>query len=292
MFTLPESLPKLIGYNYDRKSDKYNKYYKQINSTSFIDFKGLRALVDEMEAEDLDTSNRNAESMEVIVDTRDGLITWFKSTSFPTRIWSHIDLKEEKRTRDRKQVDAHWLVAIKEAFNELVPHGQFTVDQKYIKLKYDEMRKEIVRLEERYQSNRKELERVYNQEKEEKKKLFLIFELATKYNLLPVDEVSPCDIESHILSQDKYLDLAWSMERTRGDWSEGFYRVESALRRFEVVTPTDALIVADLQEIMDSDEQDGRVFRDTTYSYGTIYEYVENKELIADLNRISQYIDN
>lgn len=289
MLTLPETLPKLIGYNYDRKSEKYGKYYKLINSTSFIDFKGLRALVDQMETEDLDTSTRNAESMKVIVDTRDGLIAWFKSTSFPTRIWSHIDLKEEKRTRDRKQVDAHWLVGIKEAFNELVPHGQFTVDEKYIRLKYDEMRKEIVRLEERYQSHRRELEQMHNQEKEEKKKLFLVFELATKYNLLPADEVSPYDIESHILSQDKYLNLAWSMEQTRGDWSEGFWRVEDALKNFEITTPLDSVIYNELSEIMSSDEMDGRVFRDTTHDYDFIYQLVENKELEVDLRRISVY---
>lgn len=288
MFTLPESLPKLIGYNYDRKSEKYGKYYKLINS-NYIDFKGLRTLVDEMEAEDLAISIRNTETMKVIVDTQKQLIEWFKSVSFPTRIWSRIDLKEEKRTRDRKQVDAHWLVGIKEAFNELCPHGQFTVDEKYIKLKYDEMRKDIARLEERNDSVRKETIRLHNQEKEEKKKLFLIFELATKYNLLPADEQSPYDIERHILSQDKYLDLAWSMEQTRGDWSEGFWRVEEALEHFEITTPLDTVIYNELSEIMSSDESDGRVFRDIAHDYDFIYQLVENKELEADLRRISEY---
>lgn len=81
-------------------------------------------------------------------------------------------------------------------------------------------------------------------------------------------------------SKDKYLDLAIAGLQTRGDWSDGFYRVEAALKRFKIESNQDKDIAADLCGCMGSD--DGRVFRDTAWSYDKLFELVADKTLLAD----------
>ncbi|CAB4167922.1 hypothetical protein UFOVP860_66 [uncultured Caudovirales phage] len=82
--------------------------------------------------------------------------------------------------------------------------------------------------------------------------------------------------------RNKYLDLAIAGEQTRGDWSEGFYRVENALRRFTIESDRDKDIVADLCGCLRGDQDDGRIFRDTTWSYGKLFELVTDAQLLAD----------
>lgn len=81
-------------------------------------------------------------------------------------------------------------------------------------------------------------------------------------------------------SKDKYLDLAIAGLWTRGDWSDGFHRVEAALKRFTIESNQDKDIAADLCGCMGSD--DGRVFRDTTWSYDKLFDLVADKTLLAD----------
>lgn len=79
--------------------------------------------------------------------------------------------------------------------------------------------------------------------------------------------------------KSKYVDLAVAGEQTRGDWSEGFYRVEEALGRFTIESNRDKDIAADLlgciRRADDDGERDGRVFRDTIWSYSALYTLVE-----------------
>ena len=61
------------------------------------------------------------------------------------------------------------------------------------------------------------------------------------------------------------LDLAVAMAQTRGDWSEGPYRVRDAMDRFTIRDNEDKDIANDVLGCMD-DFEDGRVFRDTRWS--------------------------
>lgn len=88
------------------------------------------------------------------------------------------------------------------------------------------------------------------------------------------------DMLALLCSKNKYLDLGIAGEETRGDWSDGFYRVAEALRRFKIEDERDKEIVADLAGCMDS--EDGRVFRDTTWSYEALYEMVGDDQLVTD----------
>lgn len=91
---------------------------------------------------------------------------------------------------------------------------------------------------------------------------------------LPEDIEWPAVLEN-LRARSKYADLAVAGVQTRGDWSEGFYRVQDALGRFVVETDQDKNIAADLLGCVRADERDGRVFRDTTWNYDRLFELVE-----------------
>lgn len=97
---------------------------------------------------------------------------------------------------------------------------------------------------------------------------------------LPI-ESSWDDVLEHLRQKDQRLDLAIAMEQTRGDWSEGPYRVRGALDRFQIHTDQDKEIANDVASCL-YDFEDGRVFRDTTWSYGALYASVADKNLLAD----------
>lgn len=100
------------------------------------------------------------------------------------------------------------------------------------------------------------------------------------------------DLLEILRDNDKYLDLAVAMELTRCNWSEGFYRVRSALDRFKIETEEEKTIISDISECMYCD--DGRVFRDCEYNYSVLYDKV-NPEIMAiakelfELNVLEKY---
>ena len=112
--------------------------------------------------------------------------------------------------------------------------------------------------------------------------------LRVKYNV-SID-TSACEILSLICNQDKYLELAHAMQETRNDWSDGFYRVEDALAGFTVETDFDRALVEDLTKILDSGEDDGRVFRDCEYNYNVLFKMVST-ELSEDYVMANSLVD-
>lgn len=90
------------------------------------------------------------------------------------------------------------------------------------------------------------------------------------------------DILDALRKRDQRLDLACAMQLTRGDWSDGYYRVSDALDRFIVKTPEDAAIQTDILSCFNEDI-DGRVFRDTTWSYGALFAGAEDQQLSTDI---------
>lgn len=107
-------------------------------------------------------------------------------------------------------------------------------------------------------------------------------ELATlllRYSL-PIDSDWDAVLE-HLRSKDQRLDLAVAMQETRGDWSEGPYRVRDALNRFTIHTDEDKEIAADVASCL-YDFEDGRVFRDTAWSYSALYSSITDRQLVDD----------
>jgi hypothetical protein len=103
---------------------------------------------------------------------------------------------------------------------------------------------------------------------------------------LPI-ESTWSDVLQALRGRHQRLDLAVAMAQTRSDWSEGPYRVRGAMDRFTIRDNEDKDIANDVLGCMD-DFSDGRVFRDTRWSYDALFASVENRQLVADVQRAMQ----
>jgi len=112
--------------------------------------------------------------------------------------------------------------------------------------------------------------------------------IIAKYNL---DISSDFDeIFDKILSKHPYLTLAYAMLQTRNDWSDGFYRVESALSIFDRKTSRDKEIYEDISDCLGED--DGRVFRDIVWNYDSLFKIVkqESPDVYSDFEIMQNLI--
>lgn len=109
--------------------------------------------------------------------------------------------------------------------------------------------------------------------------------LLLRYNL-PL-ESSWSDVLEQLRGKDQRLDLAVAMSQTRGDWSEGCYRVEAAIGRFTIRNDEDKDVINDVLGCT-RDFEDGRVFRDTTWSYSALFASAQDQQLSADVQLAMQ----
>lgn len=149
------------------------------------------------------------------------------------------------------------------------------------------------REEKRIQKAKDDMQKQREREAIERRKeaTFAAWEIAKRHNI-SVDATT--DVESvfeALIGKDKYLGLADAMSKTRGDWSEGFWRVEEALRSFAMARTevVDDLIITDIRECLNSDCEDGRIFRDTEWNYDRLYEMVD-AALLADYRELSSFV--
>tara|TARA_Y100000114_G_C11764120_1_gene332327 strand:+ start:22677 stop:23645 length:969 start_codon:yes stop_codon:yes gene_type:complete len=126
-------------------------------------------------------------------------------------------------------------------------------------------------------------------EKEEKakKSVQALARMQVKYGL---DEDSNwTDVLEALDSKCKYFALARALEDQRGDWSEGFDRVQYAVDSFVVETPEDQEIFDSLHELAyDEDLCDGRTFRDCEWNYSVLYGKADT-EVLKDYNALQEY---
>jgi hypothetical protein len=138
----------------------------------------------------------------------------------------------------------------------------------------------------------KELEEVQKVKQQEEQKLLetrLLAQMQVKYGLGPTTDWQ--DVRDVLLNKNKYLHLAYWLERNRGDWNDGYSYADTGLDGFSVETETDKLIYYDIQSYIDDWEGDGRVFRDCEWNYSVLYGMVDDEELMKDFNDIRNYID-
>lgn len=96
------------------------------------------------------------------------------------------------------------------------------------------------------------------------------------------------DVLEHLRTKDQRLDLAVAMQQTRGDWSDGPYRVRDALERLQIETTEDKDIANDVLSCLE-DFEDGRVFRDTTWGYGALFASIKDKQMVADCQKAMEH---
>lgn len=113
-------------------------------------------------------------------------------------------------------------------------------------------------------------------------------ELLSRYGLGPEADLSDC--LDAILGKNKYLRLAHYLQKNRGDWSDGYDYAETGLSGFEVETPTDREIEANISGLIENWDGDGRCFRDCEWSYGAIFGLVEDPQLMADYTKVYEAI--
>jgi hypothetical protein len=149
-------------------------------------------------------------------------------------------------------------------------------------LQFEARTKAVAAAKEKAQQEKAEQERQAEAAKAKRRADLVLASIIVRYQL-PEDSDWPQVLED-LCKRDKYLDLAVAGRQTRGDWSEGFWRVENALKRFKIESDQDKDIAANLCGCLASDDgdRDGRIFRDTTWSYGKLFALVADKQLVAD----------
>jgi hypothetical protein len=94
------------------------------------------------------------------------------------------------------------------------------------------------------------------------------------------------DLREILLKKNKYLRLAYFLEKNRGDWTDGPSYAENGLSGFTVETLDDHLIFVDINDLIEDWGGDGRCFRDCTWNYGRIYSEFVPPELLADFQQL------
>lgn len=98
------------------------------------------------------------------------------------------------------------------------------------------------------------------------------------------------DIRENLLEKDKYLCLAYWLERNRGDWTDGYNYAEIGIDSFSVETEADKEIEEDIRYYIDNWDGDGRVFRDCEYNYSVLYDMAD-EALFTDLCKLRSMDD-
>lgn len=89
----------------------------------------------------------------------------------------------------------------------------------------------------------------------------------------------------NVLRKDKYLRLAYYLEKNRGDWSNGYDYAEEGLKGFRIESDIDISIADEIDILMSDDDVDGRVFRDCKYNYNFLKTLV-NRDVLAEYNNL------
>ena len=120
-------------------------------------------------------------------------------------------------------------------------------------------------------------------------KIRLLVELGIKYGT-EFKEID--DAIDSMLGRDKYLRLAYWLEKNRGDWSDGpeYARVGMEGFKIDPAKPEDAAISKEIWGFISDWDGDGRVFRDCTWNYSTLYGMAD-ADLRADLAKLQEHED-
>lgn len=194
------------------------------------------------------------------------------------KTWSERDTKSRSRYPKSITRGAGWI-------DDLQRHCKVTDGFDHATLTYERLKREYLAYAEQAEKEAAEANRKAEQartaEIEKRKADMELASMLIKYSLSI--ESTWDDVLEHLRGKDQRLDLAVAMEQTRGDWSDGPYRVRDALGRFTINTDEDKEIAADVAECL-YDFSDGRVFRDTAWSYSAIYASITDQQLVSDCN--------
>lgn len=179
----------------------------------------------------------------------------------------------------KSRTPTEWKSALTAAFPR--PYG--TTDE--VESKWKRLSEQQDKIEKQRQQEAEQAEAARLNDERERKLTAAVVDAAKYLGIDPITSDAEHVIET-LRERDKYLDLAIAMSATRGDWSDGFYRVKHALGRFKVETEIDKAIFSDVSSCMDHD--DGRVFRDTEWNYDRLFGYA-NQDAVRHYNQIIEF---
>ncbi|WP_434033674.1 hypothetical protein [Cupriavidus sp. a3] len=233
---------------------------------------------------DVEAHEKNISALAHNQALRDRIVSMMKAAGIPDS-WSERDHASRARYPKSKTVSAGYLsdlakhVAVSDGF------ASATSTYESLKKRYEEYAATAAQEAQRAEQQRAaEADR----QKEERRKNIALVSIILRHGL---DEDSDWpDILEALRSKDQRLDLAVAMQQTRGDWSEGTYRVRDALDRFQIETTEDKDIANDVLACLE-DFCDGRVFRDTTWNYSRLFASVADQQLAADVQQAATNVE-
>lgn len=227
-------------------------------------------------AKDVAAHEKNLPAMENNKAIAAAIVALNESMGMPKR-WSEPDRNSRSRYPKTIGHDAGYLTDIR---REVVIDDGF----EHATSTYERLKKDYEAYVEQGKRDAEQAERARQREQEalvEKRKADMELASLLLRHGLPI-ESSWSDVLDHLRRKDQRLDLAVAMSQTRGDWSEGAYRVRDALERFTITTNEDKDIAADVAGCL-IEFEDGRCFRDCTWNYGRLFASVQDKQLAADV---------
>lgn len=226
-------------------------------------------------AKDVALHEANLEAIERNKGTADRVRAFMEEIGMP-KSWTERDTKSRSRYPKNITRDAGWVSDIARFIKTDDGFTYATSTYNSLKARYDEYAATAARETEQAEQRRQRAEQA---ERDARKANIELARIVLRYEL---DEESTWDDVLEVLrGKDQRVDLALAMMATRGDWSEGPYRVRDAIDRFTIVTDEDKEIANDVIACL-HDFCDGRVFRDTTWNYDRIMASVANQQLATD----------
>ena len=235
----------------------------------------LRQL-EEARAKDIATHERNAPALAANAEVRQRVETLMTEIGMP-RSFTERDTKSRARYPKSIRRDAGFITDLAREVKTGDSFELATTTYERLKKEYDAFAAKAVESDKLAEAA-KERERQAVIEK--RKADMALATILLRYEL-PMESSWTSVLEA-LRGRDQRLDLAVAMEQTRGDWSEGAWRVRNALGRFTVETTEDKDIANCVLGGLE-DFEDGRVFRDMTWSYDALYASVADQQLAADV---------
>jgi hypothetical protein len=263
--------------SYERDANRFGS----VSSKRTAEF-ALRKL-EEARAVDVENHEKNLPAIEANKSVRETVTAMMVAAGIPDG-WSERDLKSRSRYPKSRRVEAGYLADLRK--HAVVDDGFSAATATYERLKQEYEKYAAVaetEAERVAEAREKEAERRKAELRSGVERAAIIL----RYGLS--EEAEWDEILDELRKKDQRLDLAVAMQQTRGDWSEGFYRVRYAMERFQIQSTEDKDIANDILSCMDS--EDGRVFRDTTWNYGRLFETAADQQLAEDIKKALEKAD-
>jgi hypothetical protein len=230
---------------------------------------------------DIDTHEANLPKLAINEQVVAQVSALMDSIGMPKR-WSERDLKSRARYPKSVTHDAGYLTDLRREARTTDGFDHATSTYERLRKDYHAYAEQAKReTEQQRAAEEREREAVIERRKADME----LAALLVRYALPPESDWD--DVLEALRGRDQRLDLAVAMQQTRGDWSEGPYRVRNALGRFQITSTEDKDIANDVLACLD-DFEDGRVFRDTTWNYGRLFAEAADAQLATDIQLCCQ----